>query len=67
MENLGLRLLALFDFCFRNNLECGVCWYEKQFIITTTQNGNTISCGQGATLTQALDECAKGFEKVGWN
>lgn len=65
MNDLVFRLLTFFDFCYRNNFDYGVCFFENEFHVTVTFNGNIISSGQQKTLTLALDECGNGFNKVG--
>ena len=68
MIDLGLRILKLFDFCYRNNLHCGVCWYENEFHVTiNNKNGNIYSYGQALKLTDALNLCCNDLNKVGWN
>lgn len=63
----GNRVLQLFDFCFKNGLDCGISWFNNQFVISVTQNGNIISSAEEQTLTAALDACANGFRSIGWN
>lgn len=64
-NELGKRILQFFNFCFISGFECGITWYEKEFYVNVSKDGNIYSCGQAATLTDAMDECAAGLQKGG--
>ena len=64
--NLGERILNFYNFCFLNNFECGISWFENEFHINVTSKGMGVICSaQQKTLSGALDECLHHFRKVG--
>jgi len=64
-EELGLRILNFFNFIYSQGWEGSICWFEDEFHVTVTCNGNIYAYGQEPTLTASLDEVLKDLQKVG--
>jgi len=63
---IGDRILEFFNFCFINNLEHGICYFENEYHVTVSRDGKIYSYGQQKTLTAAMDECGQGLAKGGF-
>ena len=66
MVELGLRILQFFNFCYVNKLECGISFFENEYHVNATKDGNIYSHGQAKRLTDALNQCSQGFKNVGF-
>lgn len=64
--DLEKRVMAFYRFIYSNSFDGGIVWFENEFHVTVSKEGKIYSGGQAFKLEEALNECLKGLQKVGF-
>jgi len=64
-EQLGMRILNFFNFVYSQGWQGSICWFENEFHVTISCDGNIYAYGQQLKLSDSLDECLQALQNVG--